>query len=281
VKKTLLWIATLLFQVCFISGAYAEQKEVFRVRDGQTIPYEQMLDDLKNVSVIFVGEVHDRKADHQAELALIEALRKRVSALSVGFEMFTYESQSDLDKWTSGLLPVESFIPIYYKNWNFPWQLYSDILIYLRDSRTRAIGLNVPAEITRKVAASGFASLTREELGKLPSDVGCVVNEQYMQFIRRAYAMQGHGGKQFQFFCEAQMLWNQAMAHNAISYLKKNPDMKIVILTGNGHAWKRGIPQQMHTISEETSFRVVLHQMPGYIDPTAVTPDDADYILLQ
>lgn len=280
-KKTFLWIAIFLFQVCFLSSACAGQKTVYRVKDRQIIEYEQMLDDLRNAGVIFVGEVHDREDDHQAELAVIKALRDRKVPVAVGFEMFTYESQDALDKWTGGSLPVEAFVPIYYKNWNFPWKLYGDILLYLRDNRIPAIGLNVPAEISRKVSASGFASLTQEELKKLPADVGCVVNEQYMQFIRRAYAMQGHGGKQFQFFCEAQLLWNQAMAHNIVEYLKKNPGMKMVVLTGNGHAWKKGIPEQVRTISEGTQFRVVLHQMPGYIDPKAVAPDDADYILLQ
>ena len=115
-----------------------------------------MLDDFKNASVIFVGEVHDREADHQAELAVIKALRDRKVPVAVGFEMFSYESQDDLDKWTGGTLPVDAFVPIYYKNWNFPWKLYSDILLYLRDNKIPAIGLNVPAGITRKVSASGF-----------------------------------------------------------------------------------------------------------------------------
>ena len=275
------FLSVILFQICFLSGACAEQKNVFRIRDRQPITYEQMLDDLKNVRVIFVGEVHDRKAHHQLQLDAIKALNDRKVPLSVGFEMFTYESQNDLDKWTEGSLPVDTFIPIYYKNWSYPWTLYDDILFYVRDNKIPAIGLNVPAEITRKVSVSGFTSLTQEELKKLPQDVGCVVNEQYMQFIRRAYAMHGHGDKQFLFFCEAQLLWNQTMAYNIIEFLKKNPAKKIVVLTGNGHAWKKGIPEQIRTISEETQYRVILPQIPGYVDPQTMTAGDADYILLQ
>ena len=275
------FLSVILFQICFLSGACAEQKNVFRISDRQPITYEQMLDDLKNVRVIFVGEVHDREAHHQLQLDAIKALNDRKVPLSVGFEMFTYESQNDLDKWTGGSLPVDIFIPIYYKNWNYPWTLYDAILFYVRDNKIPAIGLNVPAEITRKVSVSGFTSLTQEELKKLPQDVGCVVNEQYMQFIRRAYAMQGHGDKQFLFFCEAQLLWNQTMAYNIIEFLKKNPAKKIVVLTGNGHAWKKGIPEQVRTISEETQYRVILPQIPGYVDPQTMTAGDADYILLQ
>jgi uncharacterized iron-regulated protein len=275
------FLSIILFQICFSSGACAEQKNVFRISDRQPITYERMLDDLKNVRVVFIGEVHDREAHHQLQLEAIKALNGRKVPLSVGFEMFTYESQDDLDKWTQGLLSVETFIPIYYKNWNYPWTLYDDIFSYVRDNKIPAIGLNVPAEITRKVSVSGFTSLTQEELKKLPPDVGCTVNEQYMQFIRRAYAMHGHGGKQFRFFCEAQLLWNQSMAHNIIAFLKRNPEKNVIVLTGNGHAWKKGIPEQVGIISEGTAYRVILPQIPGYIDPQTVTAGDADYILLQ
>ena len=124
-------------------------------------------------------------------------------------------------------------------------------------------------EITRKVARSGFASLSEEELKKLPPETGCVVNEQFMQFIRRAYAMHGHGGKQFLFFCEAQLLWDQVMAKNLLEHLKKNPGSSIVAIAGNGHAWKRGIPEHIRAMSEKTSYRVVLPEVPGHIDPPA------------
>jgi hypothetical protein len=153
--------------------------------------------------------------------------------------------------------------------------------LYVRDNKIPAIGLNVPAEITRKVSVSGFTSLTQEEIKKLPPDVGCTVNEQYMQFIRKAYAMHGHGDKQFQFFCEAQLLWNRTMAHNIITFLKKNPEKNVIVLTGNGHAWKKGIPEEVRTISEGIPYKVVLPQIQGYIDPQSVTTGDADYILLQ
>lgn len=275
------FLSVILLQTCFLSGACAEYKNVFRISDGQPITYERMLDDLTNVRVVFVGEVHDREAHHQLQLAAIKALNDRKVPLSVGFEMFTYESQNDLDKWTGGSLPVEIFIPIYYKNWNYPWTLYDDILFYVRDNKIPAIGLNVPAEITRKVSASGFTSLTRDELNKLPPDVGCTVNERYMQFIRKAHAMHGHGGKQFRFFCEAQLLWDRTMAHNIVAFLKKNPGKNVIVLTGNGHAWKKGIPEQVGTIAEGIPYRVVLPQIPGYIDPQSVTAGDADYILLQ
>jgi uncharacterized iron-regulated protein len=93
--------------------------------------------------------------------------------------------------------------------------------------------------------------------------------------------MHGHGGKNFVYFCEAQLLWDQVMARTIVEYQKKNPGKTVVVITGNGHAWKRGIPEQVRFLNEKTSVKVVLPHIPGHIDPSAMSPADADYILLQ
>jgi uncharacterized iron-regulated protein len=277
----LAFISLFLSQASLLSQANAEPKNVFRTSDRKIISYDRMLDDLQKAGIVFIGEVHDREEHHRMQLDIIKALEARKIPTAVGLEMFSYESQNDLDRWTAGKLPVEAFIQLYYKSWGFPWPLYDDVFYYIRDNKIPVIGLNVPSEITRKVSASGFASLTPKELEKLPPETGCVVNEAYMKFIRRAYAMHGHGDTQFLYFCEAQLLWNQGMAHNLLTFLSKHPDKTVVALTGNGHAWKKGIPEQVHIMSEKTSYRVILPQITGHIDPQTVTSEDADYILLQ
>jgi uncharacterized iron-regulated protein len=261
-------------------GTIADTK-VFRLSDRNVIPHEQMVEDLRKADIVFVGEMHDREAHHQLQLDIIRALRTAKKTVAVGFEMFTYESQKNLDNWVAGIIPESEFISSYYRNWNFPWPLYDDLFLYVRDNKIPSIALNVPPEITRKVSASGFSSLTKEERAKLPPETGCVVDEQYMKFIRRAHSMHGHSGKNFAYFCEAQLLWDQVMARTIVEYRKKNPGKTVVVITGNGHAWKRGIPEQVRSLSEKTSVRVVLPHIPGHIDPASMSPEDADYILLQ
>ena len=97
--------------------------KVFRLSDRQMIPHEQMVDDLRKADIVFVGEMHDREAHHQLQLDIIKALRTPKTPVAVGFEMFTYESQKDLDNWVAGTMPDSDFIKTYYRNWNFPWPL--------------------------------------------------------------------------------------------------------------------------------------------------------------
>jgi uncharacterized iron-regulated protein len=263
----------------YVPQISAGEMRVFRVSDGKTVSFGQMIDDIKKAKLIFVGETHDNKLHHRLQLDVIRKLHDLKIPIAVGLEMFTAENQDVLDQWIRGELSEDNFIKAYYANWNFPWPLYGDIFLYAKDNKIPLIGLNIPPEISQKVARSGFSSLTKGELEKLPPEMGCAVDRKYMEFIRRAYAMHGHRDKQFLYFCEAQLLWDQSMAQNLLAFIGRNPDKMVVVLTGNGHAWKRGIPEQILMRSPKTAYRVLLPFISGYIDPSEITHEDTDYIL--
>lgn len=280
-KKFVLILSVVVFisEFCHMTEINAGEIRVFRVSDRKTISYGQMTDDLRKAKLVFVGETHDNELHHRLQLDIIKALHSLKIPVALGMEMFTAESQNVLDRWMAGTISENNFIQAYYANWNFPWPLYGDIFLYAKDNKIPLIGLNVSPVIAQKVARSGFSSLTREEREKLPPETGCAVDKKYMEFIRRAYAMHGHRDKQFLYFCEAQLLWDQVMARNLLEFLKRNPGRTVIVLTGNGHAWKRGIPEQIRTLSEKTAYRVLLPFVSGYTGPAELTVEDADYIL--
>ena len=78
---------------------------------------------------------------------------------------------------------------------------------------------------------------------------------------------------------EAQLVWDKVMAINALAYLKAHPHVSMVLLTGTGHAWKRGIPEQIRQRSP-LPYTVIFPRVPGYVEPGFVTEKDADYIML-
>jgi len=271
----------LLFAVLHITFTGKEQAtRVFRLRDGKIITFEQMIGDLNKTNIILVGELHDDQFHHRLELAVIKALQDSGAPLAVGFEMFTAESQDDLNRWVNGRLPVDDFMKIYYRNWGMPWPLYSGILLYMRDHKIPAVGLNIPPEISEKVASSGFSALSLKELGTLPPGISCTVNERYITFIQRAYRSHSENDK-FLHFCEAQILWDKAMAWNVIEFLKRDRSRTVVVVAGTGHSWKRGIPDQIRDLSKKLSYKVILPEVPDEIEPNNMTIDDADYILLR
>jgi uncharacterized iron-regulated protein len=75
------------------------------------------------------------------------------------------------------------------------------------------------------------------------------------------------------------MVWDKSMAANLVSFMKANPGKKAVVLAGVGHAWRRGIPEQVSLLSKYRT-RVILPLMPDQADLRSITVEDADYVVL-
>ena len=265
-KKAMLSLLLFLFILPVVTESATNAQKVLRVSDGKVISFEQMIDDLKKVSVVFVGEVHDEPEHHQAELRVLRAMHQSNEPFAVGLEMFRAESQKKLDSWTTRKISLDQFLQAYYDNWRQPWPLYRDIFEYARENQIPLVGLNIPDSISKKVGANGFGSLTPDEKKQLPPGISCNVDPTYMEFIRKAYS--GHhaaGDREFVNFCEAQMVWDKSMAWHLAGYLKKNPGKRMIVLAGVGHAWKRGISEQLPAESKLT-YRVVLPVIPNEAD---------------
>lgn len=247
---------------------------VLRLKDKKLISFNEMIEEVINADIIVVGENHDVKEHHDFQLKVIREIYDREKNIAIGMEMFKADSQAKLNEWVDGKLSLREFQKIYYDNWKIGWPFYADILIFAKDKRIPIIGLNVPPEITRKVAKKGFASLTTEELKKLPEGVICDISEAYMEFVKRAYNFHGTG-RDFVFFCEAQMLWDRAMAINTINYMKKHNVKKVILITGKGHAWKHAIPEQIKKLSNY-KVSVILPNLEDSEQPI-ISLEDADF----
>lgn len=235
-----------------------------------------IIEDLTQVQTVFIGEIHDQVAHHQAQLQLIKALQRSGAKLSIGLEMFRQDGQADLDRWVAGSIAETDFSRIYAAHWD-GWFLYRDIFVYARDNKIPLIGLNITRQIVNQVAREGFASLSPEQRKNLPL-AACNVRPEYRDFIRRALEDHTHTNTDFEHFCEAQMLWDASMATKLDDYLQKHPQRTVVVLAGNGHAWKHGIPEQL-TRRGDYSTRVLLPEVHGRIDLKTIDSDAADYLL--
>ena len=285
-KKGLVFLAALFFLafcVYFIleyersNNASSDRPRILRVSDRSIVSLPEVLKDLAGVRIVCIGELHAAASHHRTQLGVIRALHSGGRQIAVGLEMFRAEEQDPLNRWIRGETPEEAFVSVYLRNWNLPWELYSDIFLYCRESAIPMIGLNVPSAVTRQVAERGFSSLAKEQLQHLPP-VSCNVDQVYQDFIRRALGGTHKHGADFEHFCEAQLVWDTAMAWHTVRFLEDNPNHTVVILAGSGHAWKRGIPEQIRRQSN-VLFRVILPETPT-LDRESVKLEDTDYLWL-
>ena len=260
-------------------GYASTVERIHRVSDGKVLSLSELTKDLIESRLVFVGEIHTYQSHHHMQLQTIRALKEANATVAIGFEMFRRDSQSDLDRWVKGELSEKKFETIYYKNWNYPWPLYKDIFLYAKDHKIPMVGLNVPPEVTRQVAREGFASLTPKQRDDLPM-VTCRVDPEYMAFVRHSLGMHGHGGMEFTKFCEAQLVWDTAMAWSLLRYLNKNPEATVVVVAGSGHSWKLGIPAQIRSRST-LPLRVILPEVPGRVGKEDIALNEADYVWLE
>jgi uncharacterized iron-regulated protein len=250
---------------------------ILRAGDRTEVSPDEMLRDLASVQVVFVGELHDRTGHHHAQLSIIRALQREPRPLAIGLEMFRRDSQQALDRWVAGNYPLGSFLKAYDDNWSM-WEQYREIFTFARRHLVPLVGLNIPREVSSRVARHGFAALPEQERQALGS-VQCRVDPAYGEFIRRAMGGHGGHGRQYLFFCEAQLLWDTMMARHLADFLKANPDTRVVVIAGSGHAWKFGIPRQLLEQMEVT-FRVVLPEVDGRVTRSEVSPEVTDYLWL-
>lgn len=261
----------------FSTGVALAHPHILRATDRTEVTPTDLLRDLASVQVIFIGELHDHAGHHQAQLSILRALRKENRPLAIGLEMFRRDGQQELDRWVDGSTSPDAFLKVYRDHWSM-WEPYREIFEFARRDQVPMVGLNIPRQLSAKVARQGMAALSASERQAL-GDVRCVVSPEYGDFIRRSMGGHGGHGNTFLNFCEAQLLWDTVMARHLVEFLRDNPHYRVVVLAGSGHAWKFGIPRQLLE-QMDVSYRVVLPEIPLRVTRNQLAPEVADYLWL-
>ena len=231
------WLALLTMALLCLAGCAGRGRWV-SASDKEA--WGKMAGDLRGARVIFVGEFHDQRAHHDLQLRVLRELQQAKVPLAVGLEMFDHESQPALDQWVGGSMPLAEFVARYRQNWTIDWAQYDTILLFARNSRVPLVALNAPADLVQKVAHQGVSTLSPADRARLPAGVSLELDADYRAFLAGVFAGHG-GGRQFENFAAAQALRNGTMARLIQSYLVKEPTRTMVVITGIGHAMKRGV----------------------------------------
>jgi len=277
----LLFCVTLSFTTGLIGAGCSQEPDgpLFKVSERSYRSISDAIFETITSQVFFVGEHHDNPHHHANQLAVISEIHESAERpLAIGLEMFETGYQDQLDQWVKGNLDLDDFVKTYYENWDQAWILYRDIFLYAREHQIPLIALNLPRKVVRKVAQRGFASLTPDDLAQLPAGITCDVTPAYEDFIQRVFGWHGKKNDSFTNFCEAQVLWDTIMAINLLKFNSLNPDTKLVVLAGDGHAWKPGIPRQI--AQRKNLLMTVFLPETTKLHRRNVSGKDADYLWL-
>jgi uncharacterized iron-regulated protein len=215
-------------------------------KTGTPVSYAEMLKDLEDAQVIYIGENHTDPVHHRLQLRVIQDLTVR-HPTAVGMELIDSAYQPVLDKWSLSELNEQAFLEKthWYANWRYDFDLYRDIFETIRDSRIPLIGLNLPFHIPPKIAVGGIDNLLPEDAAHLPQTL-TLNDPDHRAYVENVFNMHKFKGRDnFEYFYAAQCSWEDAMAEAVARHLDSR---KLIVLAGNGHIIKKfGIPNRAFT----------------------------------
>jgi len=276
---TLAAVAALLAAGCASLPDPALREGIVDARRERVCTFEEMVEDLATVRMVFVGETHTNPAHHEVQRRVLEALSHRRRHLIVGLEMVQRPYQETLDAWSAGEMDEETFLREgnWFGQWGFEWELYAPILRLARDRRIRAVGLNVDRSFIAEVRRKGLEGVSPWVRSRLPDEIDLSVKA-HRKSMREVFSSSaGHPGAEdgaedrFRMLYEAQVTWDETMAESAVRALAAAPpDAAIVVLAGLYHV------KDFHAIPERArrrnglDYRVVLPLDEDQVPPEGV-----------
>lgn len=215
--------------------------------------FDNIVQELHEFDVIYIGENHTSVSDHRLQLRLLEALSEQIHNLSIGMEMFPESSQKALDTYVmsdTGMTEKDFLKDShYYKVWQYDFRYFREIFHLAREKKIPVIGLNLERNTVSTVYKTGTTDdLPIEIQNSLPQERNLDM-EGYGDRLRAMHALHeegGHGSGQASGFIQAQAIWDETMAENIAHYLKNHPGRKMIVLAGNQHTRKdSGIPPRV------------------------------------
>ncbi len=242
---------------------YKIAKEQQGVKTSKNLNLNDIVKEIEDKKVIFIGESHTNFAHHINQLNIIKALFEKGKKVAIGLEMFQRRFQPVLDDYISGKIDEKTFLKDsqYFTRWKYNYNLYRPIIEYAKRNKIPIIALNLEKEIIKKVTKKGFYALSEKEKNSLPKSLD-FTNQTYKENLLKIFNSTAHmnalakNGKHEvnpEFIYQSQIIWDETMAESISKYLNKHSDIdSFVVLAGVGHI------ESFHGIASRVFRRVNL-----------------------
>lgn len=254
--------------------------DILHSQTGERVSFQELMADLREQRIIYVGETHVSQADHDIQKQIMAALFAENKDLTLAMEMFPRRYQGVLDRWSAGSIGEAQFIEEaeWQKIWGYPFSLYRGLLTFAGDGHIKILAINAPPEVVRKISHNGLASLDPDERAQIAGDFDFTKTE-HRNMIQNEYDQhpQEHF-KDFQSFYEAQLAWEETMAETLAQYLEARPaGAQLLVIIGNGHIInKSGVPQRTYR-QLPVDYKTIV-TIPVDAGEESIEPALADYV---
>ena len=266
--------APMLATIPGVSGHF-KIGQILDLKTGTALAFDDLIDQISSKDLIFIGEVHDNPEHHLIQLQILQALVACCGPISIAMEFFEKPQQPILDRYNRSEMDEKEFLKEV--DWGSDYYFYRPLIRMAKQNNGAVLAINAPRKVVRKVARQGLESLDDSERSKIAQEID-LSNEAHRNYVREAYERHTHGDlKEFEYFYEAQCVWEDTMAESLAEYLRKNGN-KLVAFMGNGHIINKfGVPDR--TIERDPVSMVTIMPLPINKDIT-IEKETADYVWL-
>ena len=261
--------------------------QIYSMETGKPVSFEKMIQEMKGVPLIHVGETHNSLPIHELQARILRALYEQDHHVAVGLEMYPATFQEPLSKWGLGLLTEEEFIKEgqWYVTWNQNYAFYRPIFAFAKDNAVPLYGLNAPREVISKIRMQGWDALSESEKALVPKPD--LTHKEHRELLKVIFgnehmpaAMKGAGmDMMFEGLYRGQSAWDEVMGANAVR-VHRLDKRQVVVLVGSGHLiYNLGLNRRAYEKSRLPSKTVVAVAVPKGKPVQAVSRSLADYIV--
>ena len=218
----------------------------YLMKKGVLYDLEDSFDILMDYHVIFIGEEHESRLSHNAELTILKGLAKRDSNLALALEMFERDVQDILDAYLKKKISERKFLkqsrpcPNYLED-------YRPLIEFAKKKGLPVIAANVPRKAAAAVSMAN--KISPDALGEdrvyLPKIAYLKSKEYYKRFVSSMEKMPHFTpmkGMKVDGLYKAQVLKDAVMAASVEPFL----DRRILFCCGHFHSdYHLGIPYQL------------------------------------
>jgi uncharacterized iron-regulated protein len=230
----------------------------YLMKKGFLYDIEDSLDILIDYNVIFIGEEHESRVSHQAELTILKGLAKRDSNLVLALEMFERDVQDILDAYLRGKISEKKFLkqsrpwPNYLKD-------YRPLIAFAKKKGMQVIAANIPRRAAAAVATANKISpaVIGEDRIYLPKTVELRSKEYRKRFASTMEEMPHFApmkGMKVNGLYKAQILKDAVMAASIEPFI----DRRTLFCCGHFHSdYHLGIPYQLQKNHPKLKIAVI------------------------
>jgi len=225
---------------------------------GRLLSLEEAFEVLMDYHVIFIGEVHELRVAHEAELTILTGLSERDPSLVLALEMFERDVQYILDAYLKGQISEDTFLER-----SRPWPNYREgyrpLIELAKKKGIPVIAANVPRRAAAAVAMTN--KISPKVLGAdriYLSGTLYLDSKEYQKRFASTMEEMPHRtpmkGKKVGGLYKAQVLKDAVMAGALELYL----DRRVLFCCGHFHSdYHLGIPYQLRKNHPDLKIAVI------------------------